>query len=52
MDDTNLWDGLDSEDDLESASCKTQEGVNRWGGPLKAVGVPLTWVNVLGYSTT
>ena len=37
VDDTNLWAGLDSEKDLETAVWEAQEGVNSWGGLLMAL---------------
>ena len=38
MDNTNLWASLDNDDTLELETCKAQEGINRWGGSLVAVG--------------
>ena len=38
VNDTNLWAGLDSEKDLETAVWEAQEGVNSWGGLLIATG--------------
>ena len=38
MDNTNLWARLDNGDTLELETCKAQEGINRWGESLVAVG--------------
>ena len=38
MDNTNICAGLDEEDDLESAMSRANEGVDRWGRFLEAVG--------------
>ena len=35
---TNLWAGLEDDDDLLSATQKGQEDVNMWGGLLQEVG--------------
>ena len=38
VDATNLWAGLEDDDDLLSATQKEQEDVDTWGGSLQAVG--------------
>ena len=38
VDDTNLWAGMEEQDDAISAAHKAQEGVNCWGKSLVAVG--------------
>ena len=38
VDDTNLWAGLDEDDDAESATYKAQQGVTNWGKLLIAGG--------------
>ena len=38
VDDTNLWAGLDEDDDAESAAYKAQQGVTNWGKLLIAGG--------------
>ena len=38
VDDTNLWDGMAENDDVNSAAHKSQEAINDWGGFLHASG--------------
>eukprot|EP00985_Skeletonema_marinoi_P014118 scaffold7094_cov88-Skeletonema_marinoi.AAC.1 len=38
VDDTNLWDGMAEDDDVDSAAFKSQAGINDWGGFLQASG--------------
>ena len=38
INDTNLWAGIEDDDGLLSATQKGQEGVDRWGGSLQALG--------------
>lgn len=38
VDDTNLWDGMAEDDDVDSAAHKSQAGINDWGGFLQASG--------------
>ena len=38
VDDTNLWAGLDEDDDAKSAAYKAQQGVTNWGKLLIAGG--------------